>query len=50
MYVGVIGVVAHAPSISHLSQVGGCGQVLLLMLPRPTKSTPFFGLNTSRAL
>ena len=31
VYVSVIGVVAHFPSISHLSQVGGCGQVLLLM-------------------
>ena len=31
VYVGVIGVVAHVPSISLLSQVGGCGQVLLLM-------------------
>ena len=31
VYIGVIGVVAHVPSIFHLSQVGGCGQVLLLM-------------------
>ena len=29
--VGVIGVVAHVPSISHLFQVVECGQVLLLM-------------------
>ena len=30
VYVGMIEVVAHVPSISHLSQVE-CGQVLLLM-------------------
>ena len=31
VYVGMIGVVAHVSSISHLAQGGGCGQVLLLM-------------------
>ena len=31
VYVGVIGVVAHVPSISHLFQVVGYGQVFLLM-------------------
>ena len=31
VYVGMIGVVAHVKSISHLSQVVECGQVLLLM-------------------
>ena len=31
VYVGMIGVVAHVPSISHLFQVVECGQVLLFM-------------------
>ena len=31
VYIGVIGVVAHVSSISHPCQIGGCGQVLLLM-------------------